>query len=209
MSAICTCDYHGLAFDCPEHGGDALYPKPCPWCGSHDPTKRRNRAGIGLCNNTFYHHPLFVEGQWVEQTPKTEGMCSYSDCTKQATWTRKMGWMVAPGSPPGDVCEKHHCWEPIPTIKTPQSDMVTTKAGVRFQPRSRYARTDYQACTCGEPWVNGVAHAVDGRPCWSPETGVEIEARADALTEPDIDVIHLMTDRGCVISVNGQGHLPR
>jgi hypothetical protein len=48
---------------------------------------------------------------WVEQPPKTEGMCSYGDCTKHAIWTRKPGWIVAPGSPPGDVCDEHHCWE--------------------------------------------------------------------------------------------------
>jgi hypothetical protein len=75
--------------------------------------ERLHRSGMGLCNNTFYHSPLFVLGHWVEQTPKTEGMCSYGDCTKQATWTRKMGWIVAPGSPPGDVCDTHHCWEPV------------------------------------------------------------------------------------------------
>ncbi len=53
------------------------------------------------------------KGQWVEVAPKTEGQCSYGGCTEQATWRRKEGWMVAPGSPEGDVCEDHHCWEPI------------------------------------------------------------------------------------------------
>jgi hypothetical protein len=66
------------------------------------------------CNNTAYHHPLFVEGQWVEVAPMVEGQCSYGGCTKPAIWQRKDGWMVAPGSPMGDVCEEHHCWEPIP-----------------------------------------------------------------------------------------------
>ena len=27
--------------------------------------------------------------------------------------TRKRGWSVAIGAPPGDVCDEHHCWEPI------------------------------------------------------------------------------------------------
>lgn len=54
-----------------------------------------------------------AQGEWVEQPPKTEGMCSYGDCTEPAVWQRKDGWMVAPGSPPGDVCETHHCWERI------------------------------------------------------------------------------------------------
>ena len=39
--------------------------------------------------------------------------CSYPGCKSNAIWTRKLGWMVAPGSPPGDVCEEHHCWELI------------------------------------------------------------------------------------------------
>jgi hypothetical protein len=42
-----------------------------------------------------------------------EGQCSYPGCTEQAIWKRKDGWMVAPGSPEGDVCETHHCWERI------------------------------------------------------------------------------------------------
>jgi hypothetical protein len=85
----------------------------CPWCGSHDPMERLNRAGMGLCNNTFYHSPLFVRGHWVEVPPMAEGQCSYPGCIEQAIWTRKEGWMVALGSPIGDVCEDHHCWEPI------------------------------------------------------------------------------------------------
>jgi hypothetical protein len=39
--------------------------------------------------------------------------CSFTGCFKEAVWTRKPGWSVAPGSPPGDVCEEHHCWKPI------------------------------------------------------------------------------------------------
>lgn len=48
---------------------------------------------------------------WVEVPPQREGGCSYPGCEKSAVWTRKPGWIVAPGSPPGDVCEEHHCWE--------------------------------------------------------------------------------------------------
>jgi len=54
-----------------------------------------------------------MSGHWVEMPPQVEGQCSWPPCTKPATWTRKEGWMVAPGSPDGDVCEEHHCWEPI------------------------------------------------------------------------------------------------
>ena len=47
--------------------------------------------------------------------------CSFMSCTNKALWTRKEGWMVAPGSPPGDVCEEHHCWEEIvePEVRVP------------------------------------------------------------------------------------------
>ena len=44
-----------------------------------------------------------------------EGQCSSIGCTKPAVWTRKHGWTVAPGSPEGDVCNTHHCWEVKPT----------------------------------------------------------------------------------------------
>lgn len=52
-----------------------------------------------------------LQDEWVGSPPKTEGMCSYGNCPHPAVWRRKPGWMVAPGSPPGDVCEEHHCWE--------------------------------------------------------------------------------------------------
>jgi len=55
-----------------------------------------------------------LSGRWVELPPQVEGQCSWPTCTKQAIWRRKDGWMVAPGSPEGDVCEYHHCWERIP-----------------------------------------------------------------------------------------------
>jgi len=54
------------------------------------------------------------KGHWVELPPQVEGQCSWPTCTLPAIWTRKLGWMVAPGSPDGDVCEYHHCWERIP-----------------------------------------------------------------------------------------------
>lgn len=41
------------------------------------------------------------------------GTCTYFGCLRRAVWTRKEGWGVAPGSPPGDVCEVHHCWKRI------------------------------------------------------------------------------------------------
>jgi hypothetical protein len=37
-----------------------------------------------------------------------------------------------------------------------------------------------QMCSCGQPWDNNTAHRTDGRPCWVPETGVELSALADA-----------------------------
>ena len=39
--------------------------------------------------------------------------CCVGGCHKPAIWRRKPGWGVAPYSPPGDVCEEHHCWERI------------------------------------------------------------------------------------------------
>lgn len=39
--------------------------------------------------------------------------CSVPGCRKQAAWTRKPGWMIAPGSPGGAVCHEHHCWESV------------------------------------------------------------------------------------------------
>jgi hypothetical protein len=59
-----------------------------------------------------------VTGEWVE-IPMAEGQCSWPPCTKQAIWKRKDGWMVAPGSPDGDVCEEHHCWEPLQVPEPP------------------------------------------------------------------------------------------
>jgi len=43
--------------------------------------------------------------------------CSYPGCDDWAIWTRKPGWSVAPGSPEGDVCETHHCWERLDTVQ--------------------------------------------------------------------------------------------
>lgn len=59
------------------------------------------------------HGVKAAPGEWVEVAPMTEGQCSYAGCTERAIWQRKDGWMVAPGSPPGAVCETHHCWELI------------------------------------------------------------------------------------------------
>lgn len=39
--------------------------------------------------------------------------CSYGPCLEPAIWDRKPGWMAAPGSAPGPVCEEHHCWKRI------------------------------------------------------------------------------------------------
>lgn len=60
------------------------------------------------------HGVRAAPGEWVEIPPQVEGECSWPTCTEPAIWRRKEGWSVAPGSPDGDVCETHHCWEPIP-----------------------------------------------------------------------------------------------
>jgi len=49
----------------------------------------------------------------LEKMPDFPELCSYPGCLEEAVWDRKNGWMVAPGSPEGAVCEKHHCWEKI------------------------------------------------------------------------------------------------
>lgn len=53
--------------------------------------------------------------------------CSFGGCTKPAIWTRKEGWSVAPGSPPGDVCEEHHCWEKIPRNVVTRAELGLTE----------------------------------------------------------------------------------
>lgn len=56
--------------------------------------------------------------------------CSVIGCPLPAVWTRKPGWMVAPGSPVGDVCEDHHCWERITPSPAPEiEDMPWKRRG--------------------------------------------------------------------------------
>lgn len=49
----------------------------------------------------------------LEKMPPFTDICSYWGCLAEAIWDRKPGWAVAEGSPPGAVCEEHHCWEKI------------------------------------------------------------------------------------------------
>jgi len=79
--------------------------------------------------------------------------CSFYRCNEPAVWDRKEGWSVAPGSPPGPVCETHHCWEPLCGCGQPNTPGTVHRVGAPCYSEADDA--DYQSAYHWKRYVDG------------------------------------------------------